>query len=253
MGREVLVQYTGGEPTVYPQFRELIKYAKTIGIRQSIISNGSRTTRFWNYAAWYFEKVHLSYHPEFADPEKFIRNAQEICRQTDLHVNVLMMPGIFPEIILMAHNLRIACPDATILLKPLQKDFGSELYDYTESEHKILTSMHDYQTKVPRKKNYPTGQLKVTRRGGILDTTTPSTLMLNEANQWKGWDCQIGIETLNVDMNGEIWGGLCHVGGSHGNISTGFTLPTEGQVCTKQWCTCHLDIMVTKNESSISV
>ena len=253
MGREVLIQYTGGEPTVYPKFKELLKHAQDMGIRQSIISNGSRTTRYWNDTAGFFEKVHLSYHPEFADPERFIRNAQEICRQTDLHVNVLMLPGIFPEILLMAHNLRTACPNAVILLKPLQKDFGEELYDYSEHENKILADMHSFHTDIRRMNNYPSGQLKVTHRNGEQRKISASTLMLEKANQWKGWHCQIGVETLNVDMNGEIWGGLCHVGGSFGNISTEFTLPTAGQVCTKQWCTCHLDIMVTKNEPPISV
>ena len=36
MGREVLIQYTGGEPTVYPKFKELLKHARDMGIRQSI-------------------------------------------------------------------------------------------------------------------------------------------------------------------------------------------------------------------------
>jgi organic radical activating enzyme len=248
MGREVLVQYTGGEPTVYPKFKELLKHAHDRGIRQSIISNGSRTHRYWNDTAGYFEKVHLSFHPEYAleDPDRFILNAKQICRQTDLHVNVLMLPGYFPEILLVCSNLARACPDATILLKPIQKNFGEELYDYTESEIKILSTMHDFQTNVPTKKNYPTGQLKVTHRDGTQKTAVANSLVMEKANQWKGWNCQIGVETLNVDMNGNIWGGLCHVGGSYGNISTGFTLPTQGQVCTKQWCTCHLDIMVSK-------
>lgn len=252
MGREVLLQYTGGEPTVYPKFKELIKYAKDIGIRQSIISNGSRTIRFWNEISRYFEKVHLSFHPEYAleNPEHFIRNAQMICRYSDLHVNVLMLPGLFPEILLAAHQIRTACPNAVILLKPLQKNFGDELYDYSEHENKILADMHNFNTGSSiwnqRLNNYPTGQLKVTQRDGAERKTSASVLMMEKVNQWKGWNCQIGVETLNVDMNGEIRGGLCRVGGSFGNISTEFTLPTEGQVCTKDWCTCHLDIMVTK-------
>ena len=247
MGREVLVQYTGGEPTVYPKFKELLQHGNKRGIRQSIISNGSRTVRYWADTAHYFEKVHLSYHPEFADPEHFVKVSQEIAKHTDLHVNVLMKPGQFGPILAMCAQLKAACPDSVILLKPLQKDFGEELYDYSPHEQTILNSMHSFHTNAPKRKNYPTGQLKVTDADGNTSLTIPSDLMLKGLNRWKGWDCQIGVETLNVDMNGEIRGGLCRVGGSYGNISTGFKLPTQGVVCTREWCTCHLDIMVTKS------
>ena len=251
MGREVLVQYTGGEPTVYPKFKELVRHAHEKGIRQSIISNGSRTVRFWREVSTFFEKIHLSYHPEFADPEHFIDVAEEICKHTDLHINVLMKPGIFEPTLEMCENLKQRCHDSVILLKPLQKDFGSELYDYSPDEHTVLNTMHNYHAVAPKKKNYPSGQLKVTHKNGKVEKVVGSKLMLEKANQWKGWHCNIGVETLNVDMNGNIWGGLCQVGGRYGNISTGFTLPTEGSVCSKQWCTCHLDIMVSKSASPL--
>ena len=254
MGREVMVQYTGGEPTVYPKFKELVRYANEKGIRQSIISNGSRTPRFWGEIAGFFEKVHLSFHPEYAleETDNFIRVSQEICRQTDLHVNVLMKPGLFPEIISFCSNLKVACPHATILLKPLQKDFGEELYDYSKSEQTILERMHGFQTTAPRRKNYPTGQLKATHRDGREDLVIPATFIMEGTNKWEGWHCNIGVETLSVDMWGNIHGGLCRVGGSHGNIyEGGYTLPSESAVCTREWCTCHLDIMVTKSESPL--
>lgn len=247
MGREVLVQYTGGEPTVYPKFRDLVRHAQSRGIRQSIISNGSRTTRFWDEMAGAFEKVHLSYHPEFADPRHFIEVSEAICKHTDLHINVLMKPGMFDYILAMCNELSRACPNATILLKPLQKDFGEELYDYTPAENYVLENMHRWQTTgIQRKKSYPTGQLVVTHTDGSTKKVIPSDLVLDRHNSWKGWECMIGIETLNVDMHGNIWGGLCRVGGSYGNIETGFELPTNSSICSRQWCTCHLDIMVTK-------
>ena len=252
LGREVLVQYTGGEPTVYPKFKELVRYASERGIRQSIISNGSRTPRFWSEVAPMFEKVHLSYHHEFADPAKFVDVAEEICKHTDVHVNVLMLPNQFDEIITMCQELRTRCPTATILLKPLQKDFGSELYDYTDYEKRILDTMHSFHTDTgPRKKNYPSGHLNVEYADGRKEGTTPSALMLAGVNQWKGWQCNIGIETLNVDMYGNIRGGLCRVGGSYGNIGGDYKLPEAASVCTKNWCTCHLDIMVSKSVKSL--
>ena len=252
LGREVIIQYTGGEPTVYPKFKELVRYANEIGLRQSIISNASRTPRFWSDVADYFNKVLFSYHPEEADPEKFIKNVETVCAITDVHVNVLMKPGMFGPILSMCAELARRCPDnVTILLKPIQVDFGSQIVDYTPAEQHIMNTMHGYKTVAPRRKDYPTGMMEWTLRDGTKHGTIPTEIMLDEANTWTGWWCNIGVETLNVDMNGNIWGGLCKVGGSYGNISTQWTFPEEASMCTKHWCTCHLDMMVTKSVEPI--
>ena len=249
LDRELIVQYTGGEPTVYPKFKKLISYARDKGIMQSIISNGSRTPRFWKEVGPIFDKVHLSYHAEFAKPDHFVEIAKIISKTTDLHINMLMIPDRFDELLQVASRLRAECPLANIQLKPLQIGFGEELYPYTPSEKKILDTMHSFVGVNDRRRGLPTGQLKITNADGSVGTTVSNTLILEGANQFSGWTCDIGIDTLNVDMWGEIYGGLCRVGGSYGNIYTGdYTLPAEPSICNKTWCTCHLDIMVSKRK-----
>lgn len=247
LGREVIIQYTGGEPTVYPKFKNLIAYAKERGLMQSMISNGSRTLRFWKEIIPYFDKVHLSYHAEFADPDHFIEVAKIVEQNTDLHVNMLMIPDRFDELITVANRIRDAAPNSNIQLKPLQIGFGDELYPYRAGEKKILDTMHSFSSRAIPTSNMPTGMLRVTNDDETTETTVSNTLILERKNRFLGWTCDIGLDTLNVDMWGEIYGGLCRVGGSYGNIYTGdYTLPADPTVCDKTWCTCHLDIMVTK-------
>jgi hypothetical protein len=233
---------------VYPKFKKLINYAKDRGIKQSIISNGSRTTRFWKEIAPVFDKVHLSYHGEFVNPDHFVEVAKIIAETTDLHINMLMLPNRFDELLNVAARLRNECPQTNIQLKPLQIGFGEELYPYSDAEKKILDTMHTF-VGTSLRGGLPTGQLKITNEDGSESTTVSNSLILDGANKFLGWTCDIGLDTLNVDMWGKVWGGLCHVGGSYGNIYTGsYTLPTEPTVCNKEWCTCHLDIMVTKHK-----
>jgi len=249
LGREVIVQYTGGEPTVYPKFKKLIAYAKERGIMQSMISNGSRTERFWKEIVPYFDKIHLSYHGEFVDPEHFIKIAKIIEPVTDLHINMLMIPNRFDELLVVAARLRHECPNANIQLKPLQIGFGEELYPYTDIERKVLNTMHSFSARATPRGGLPPGSLKMTNADGTTGRTVSNSLILAGANKFEGWTCDIGLDTLNVDMWGEIRGGLCRVGGSYGNIYTGdYTLPAEPTICNKEWCTCHLDIMVTKHK-----
>jgi organic radical activating enzyme len=249
LGREVIVQYTGGEPTVYPKFKKLIAYAKERGIKQSIISNASRTARFWKEVAPVFDKVHLSYHGEFVDPDHFIEIANIVEETTNLHVNMLMLPNRFDELLTVATRIRNECPNSSIQLKPLQIGFGEELYPYSDAEKKILDTMHGFVGISDQRGDFPTGQLKITNADGSESTTVSNTLILDGVNKFSGWTCDIGLDTLNVDMWGKVWGGLCHVGGSYGNIYKGsYTLPTGPTICNTEWCTCHLDLMVTKRK-----
>ena len=45
--RRVWLQFTGGEPTMHPQIIRLLQEAKALGFSVSLISNASRTLRFW--------------------------------------------------------------------------------------------------------------------------------------------------------------------------------------------------------------
>jgi MoaA/NifB/PqqE/SkfB family radical SAM enzyme len=66
-------------------------------------------------------------------------------------------------------------------------------------------------------------------------------------NNFKGWSCNAGLESLMINWDGEVHRATCRVGGSLGNIYTGtFTIPTSPIVCDRDWCTCAADIPLTK-------
>ena len=66
-------------------------------------------------------------------------------------------------------------------------------------------------------------------------------------NQFKGWNCNIGIESLMINWDGEVHRATCRVGGSLGNIYQGnLVVPTAPIDCTRDWCTCAADIPITK-------
>jgi MoaA/NifB/PqqE/SkfB family radical SAM enzyme len=69
-------------------------------------------------------------------------------------------------------------------------------------------------------------------------------------NQFKGWSCNAGIESLMINWDGDVHRATCRVGGSLGNIYTGtFVGPTDPIICTRDWCTCAADIPLTKVSS----
>jgi hypothetical protein len=71
-------------------------------------------------------------------------------------------------------------------------------------------------------------------------------------NQFKDWKCNIGIESLMINWDGEVFRATCRVGGSLGNIYQGtFTIPDAPVSCTRNFCTCATDIPITKINSNL--
>jgi organic radical activating enzyme len=68
-------------------------------------------------------------------------------------------------------------------------------------------------------------------------------------NNWKGWECSVGLNSLYIDFDGNLWRGTCRVGGFLGNINVatgidcGEELKTGNWItCTKNLCSCGADM-----------
>jgi MoaA/NifB/PqqE/SkfB family radical SAM enzyme len=66
-------------------------------------------------------------------------------------------------------------------------------------------------------------------------------------NQFKGWTCNAGLESLMINWDGEVHRATCRVGDSLGNVYDGtFQKPIDAVICTRNWCTCEADMPLTK-------
>lgn len=243
---QILVQYTGGEPTMFPGFDVILAEGRDMEFVQSVISNGARTLNFWKRYAPYFDKIHLTYHQEFADLEHF-RKVVEIAHQgARVHVNFTMIPERFDEIHQAAQSLA-ALDNTTITLKPLRIDFGTELYPYTDDQ---LQLMKDFkQTGTLKESLDLRANMRIVNDDGTNTLKKPSRFLLDGDNRWQGWNCWIGLQELVVAPNGDIYRGICQVGGKLGNIrDKDYTFPTDPIRCTKEICSCPTDIMTRKEK-----
>ena len=72
-------------------------------------------------------------------------------------------------------------------------------------------------------------------------------------NQFKGWSCNAGLESLMINWDGEVHRATCRVGGTLGNIyANSFVVPTSPVICDRNYCTCAADIPLTKTDSAVS-
>lgn len=248
-GKKFYFDFTGGEVTLYKDFIELCKFCKEQGVRIGMISNGSRTLRWWEENAHLFDHVCLSYHPEEANPDHYLAVAKILENKFRLHLNIMMSPEKFDQCYEVAQRAT-ALENTSIALQPLIVDFGDTLYEYTDAQKEIMEKQWDLIGKkikwTKRMENYR-GAMQIVDEIGPGLKVPPHEFIARGKNNWFGWNCYAGVEQLIVDMDGGIYRGWCKVGNRIGNISDPeINFPTAPIVCNKIMCHCNFDIMSTK-------
>lgn len=247
--KKLYFEFTGGEVTMYPEFVDVCKYCYNKGIDVGLITNASRTLRYFEENKQYFNHICVSYHSEAADDDKFIDIVKCVSDDVVTHVNIMMKPEEFDRCIEVANRV-IDIDNVSLALQPLIVDFGSELYKYTDEQLYIFNNQWDLftnRTKWTKKFPEHRGLMKMFKKDGGSMSMPAHGYISKELNNWKGWECNIGLEQIIVDMDGSIWGGWCKVGKAFGNIKDmDIRFPTKPTICTKNMCHCNFDIMCEK-------
>jgi len=75
-------------------------------------------------------------------------------------------------------------------------------------------------------------------------------ILARKDNQYKGWLCWGGINTLGIDSDGNVYNADCR-NALYGNVyeDDELNLPTEPDICRKAWCACAANLNVRKIKS----
>jgi MoaA/NifB/PqqE/SkfB family radical SAM enzyme len=239
---KIRISLTGGEPCVHPHIEELLVYMKQMKIGWiNVTTNGTRTVEFYqNILENYINHIVFSVHFE-SDWWKVINTIIKVYKQStnkNVLVHIMMLPGRLKDVkdackALLEHNISYA-------LRPIRwtktHDDFEDMIHYSEEEKEFLAvSNHTPPKNI------------------LVDDTVScnvNDLLINKTNQFKGWSCMAGVESLMINWDGAVHRATCRVGGSLGNIYQGkFEMPKDPIICTRNWCTCAADIAITKNKN----
>lgn len=247
--KKVYFELTGGEVTLYRYFLEICKHCTDLGAKVGLISNGSRTLRWWEENKKYFDHVCLSFHPEFAEPEHFVEVVKILNNDVRTHVNIMMSPEQFDYCFAVANKIK-NLGNISMALQPLIHDFGDTVFDYTDAQKNIFDKQHELITKdiqFTRSFDYYRGAMKKIYPDGTGEVSSAHRFISFKTNDWSNWKCYAGVEQIIVDLGGNIFRGWCRVGEKIGNIyDQNLKIPTEPVTCNKTMCHCNFDIMSTK-------
>tara|TARA_Y100000389_G_scaffold153974_1_gene154360 strand:- start:8483 stop:9553 length:1071 start_codon:yes stop_codon:yes gene_type:complete len=272
-GKRILWNLLGGEPTVWPKFEEVFHKMKAYDPNASvrILTNGSRTLRWWEKNANIFDEVIISYHPQSAD-YKHITEVSNIL--TDKGTICSIQSAIYPPLIELNYEAAQYYHENSKCIvhnsKALQETLGSDnTFVYPEGAFDKLRqwdgqtkyrqeiddadeneSEHMMTVKKFKRKNFGKQMRYINTKTGKSESFQNANHIMEQGhNSWKGWKCMIGIEALVVNLNGTVTSGnSCFLHLSHGNINKPdeIVFPTDGRICPQTWCSCVSDTEVTK-------
>lgn len=260
--KDVIVNFTGGEPTVWPKFAELVNHIKSKNWYTTISTNGSRSLAWWTEHQHKFDKISFSYHSEFAKDEEFFEKSKYLSSQKsdgEFSVKIMMNPREWARCVNMVEMFLQSDLAIRFDLRPLQQNFGLQdlnIEPYTVEQEEYMRDAYQRVKKhiLKDKQLYKTNQGTKVDIGyhAIYDDKVeildPNQLILENKVNFKGWTCNIGIDQIFVNSLGKIWGGTCLQGTPLGNIQrpNKINWPTEPTVCETVHCGCYTDITLEK-------
>ena len=233
------ISFTGGEPCVHPAFMDLVEYARSKIKWLSVTTNGTRKVEFYeelpvNYMVFslHFEdsqwKDRLNTVIEFASASetfKFPKDYHIALMAHHDHVDKVKYAASF----LTGHNIPYT----------IRRIRWTEKHDWFDDLKYKGTDL-DWILK-------NTATAKANTLVDSFELVHANDLIKEHRNKFKGWHCKAGVESLMINLDGEVHRATCRVGGSLGNIyDNTFALPDEAITCTREWCTCAADVNITK-------
>lgn len=255
----------GGEPTVWPELREFCKFLKEIDSLSiiTLLTNGTRTSRYWKKISPYIDEVICSIHVSQVDVEKINENLKVLI-ENNVHTvaQILMDINHWDKAVSDAEWMITNGWANYTVLKPVETMLGSEtLQPYTQEQlsyienwsNDIASSRNEivtkFQTKILDKSNLD--------NYGFITNNNQTISLMHTTIASKGWDsvpnwhCFLDFDKLSIHYNGTVKSGdSCLQGTIFGNFLKSdpntWDWKMKPIVCQYQRCLCVSDFETHK-------
>jgi len=260
---KIHLSIAGGEPTLSPHLPELIKIFYNAGHTISITTNGVRTPRYYEDIAQYVNGMCFSFHPSFEDPA-FKEKVFATIKHTHTSVRVMMDNRYWEKCVETYHAFDSKTTGVGVEAVQLQDwGVGNSLgRNYTPEQNQWIL---DHPQKNSGFMYWLLNPRLIQKKGVAMsaryywdDNTNeynvPEIDIINTGlNNFYGWQCDIGLESLFVHWDGDIQRANCKQGTPTriiGNINYPEQIewPTAPEICVQKDCHCSTDIIISKRK-----
>lgn len=201
---QILYEFLGGEVTVWNGIEELSKTVKELKCNSSIITNASRSLRWWEEYGGNFTDVIISYHSEYSTKEHCV-NVGNILADKSVYtgMSIMMNPLKWNNCI---EALEYAKSNGNFTFISFGKLRSKDIViNYTDEQ----IEWFKYNSTIVLNRQH----IPEYRRDKVLwrDSKTnnvfqksPREILALDINDWKNWHCFVGIDTMFLEANGDI-------------------------------------------------
>lgn len=259
--RRLMISFTGGEPTLWPEFGEFVDWLKTKNTVIAMTTNGARPKSFFELHSKRFSWISFSYHPEFTRPERFLENVIEASRWCLVTIRIMFPPTKaefeksekFLELVKEYQRLGkfpnfVRCESV-----PVATGFGSEFTapaKYTVQQEQVFKSpIFTINENIAIKDDAPINDLRAFKLDSpqVEHSFDAHEHVSSGKANFENWSCDIGLEQLFIDHRGQVVRAGCRVGGTVGWLKHGvFDFPSKPVLCPKNYCHCITDVLTSK-------
>jgi len=261
LSKTVWFQFTGGEPSLYPKLFDLLKHIKDRGGYTSMISNGSRTIRWWKELAEHdtLDRLYITHHPEQDTDVHHTIAVNDIMQATNtlttIFVTTQTEPRLF-EAAVTAHKTILSSTPAISSLKPISVE-GETLQNYTDEQLKTIqdnlyvrstlwNTISKEKSKYLKTVPWYQSEMIMHYSDGTTKKESSQYFVHQLATRFKDWECDVGKDLLLVEVD-EVYRSMCREGGVIYNVlDQDFTWATNSVICSHNECNCSLDVQEPK-------
>ena len=236
---DIRIGFTGGEPTVNPDFLKVCEYASSKGIRLNATTNGTRTSEYYKALLNFLSHLTVSQH--FGQHNIYdLHNKVKQINSDKVTVQVMAHAQFFDQVKESTNYYENNNINHWVMpVDDRRKDNKSFLAsNYSEDYYNWL------QTKLVKHQDKDSVLYFKNNESKKVHT---NEILGDKLNRFKNWICYAGVYYLNVWQDGNVYRGICGAEGTLGNANTGtFNLPSEPVKCPFDTCDCSPGIHVKK-------
>lgn len=252
--KKIWFKITGGEPTLYPKLIELLKFIKSTGNFTYIITNGSRTLRYWAELCDtdYIDFIAVSMHPEQQADVNHIINVVNVFKdsKTLVTTNITCIPEYFDIATSAFFKIFNHCP-TIVNLQQINDEYG--MAKYSTEQQKILIECSNKVTpsfnakpksNIPEQYRYHTGKLEFTYSDGSIKIDHAINFIKRGEDNFSGYLCDAGKRFIRISHD-TIQRAICGEGEKWSIYDEQLFAQTPVE-CTRTKCDCTLDMIQRK-------
>jgi organic radical activating enzyme len=244
--KKIWFTLTGGEPTLMPNFEQIPMHIKKRGHHVQIMTNGSRTLRWWKEFAGKVspDVIIIAIHTHQQDNAEHIGKVTELFKNspTDIAVIVTAPSSSFDESFknfnyLVENAIGIVALRRIFIIRDKLKD------DYSDVQLETLKKFASVRSNRIAEKTQeppviPLKKVNVIFDDGHEEINSAQHYLSREMYNFFGWKCTAGQDYIRIEHT-KIYRGNCQQDGVIGDLTNeNFGFADKPTICTKKNCVC---------------